>query len=57
MISNSYEDTTIFIFRVWVFPGYITIPYNQVPLLTLILTSSKWAPELTLNNRLLTTLD
>ena len=30
MIDNSYEDNSIFIFRVWVFAGYITIPYNQV---------------------------
>ena len=30
MINNSYEATSIFIFRVWVFAGYITIPYNQV---------------------------
>ena len=30
LIDNSYEDTSIFIFRVWVFAGSITIPYNQV---------------------------
>ena len=30
MIDNSYEDTWIFIFRVWVFAGYITFPYIQV---------------------------
>ena len=30
MIDNSYKDTSIFIFRVWVFAGCITIPYNQV---------------------------
>ena len=30
MIDNSYEDTSIFIFRIWVFAGYITILYNKV---------------------------
>ena len=30
MIHDSYEDTSIYTFRVWVFAGYITIPYNQV---------------------------
>ena len=30
LINHSYEDTTRCIFRVWVFAGYITIPYNQV---------------------------
>ena len=30
MIDNSYEDTSIFIFCVWVFAGYITFPYIQV---------------------------
>ena len=34
MIDNSYEDTSIFIFHVWVFAGYITIPYNQVSFLS-----------------------
>ena len=30
LIDNSYKDTSIFIFRVWVFADYMTIPYNQV---------------------------
>ena len=30
MIDNSYEDTSIFIFRVWVFASYITFSYIQV---------------------------
>ena len=29
-MDNSYEDTSIFIFHVWVFTGYITFPYTQV---------------------------
>ena len=28
--DNCYEDTSIFIFRVLMFAGYITIPYKQV---------------------------
>ena len=30
LINHSYEDISIFIFRLWVFAGYITISYNQV---------------------------
>ena len=30
LINHSYQDTTRCIFRVWVFAGYLTIPYNQV---------------------------
>jgi len=30
MIDSSYEDTTIFIFHVWVFGGYIISSDNQV---------------------------
>jgi len=30
IIDNSYEDTSIFIFRTWVFSGYITFPYNSI---------------------------
>jgi len=30
MIDNSYEDTSIFISRVWMFAGYMTFSYNKV---------------------------
>jgi len=55
MIHNSYEDTSIFIFSVWLFAGYITFPYNQI-FFSPIPTSLQWEPGLTLNIYLISTL-